>query len=305
MLATIHHTFCPACRSASFKNILRAKDYTISGEWFDIIECLDCSLRFTQDVPAVEERKRYYKSENYISHSNTSRGLINRLYHKVRKRTMVSKRKLIEKSCGYGYGRLLDVGSGTGYFAGMMRDQGWDVTGLEPDAEARALAYKEYGIELLDGEKINSLPSKSYDAITLWHVLEHVDDVASYLQLLSSLIRDDGRIFIAVPNYTSYDAKAYKAYWAAYDVPRHLYHFSPRSLSLLVLRNGLKIEKYKSMWYDSFYISLLSSKYKCMEIPDGKEKVNWFSALWIALLSNLHALFNVKKCSSVIYILRK
>ena len=305
MSAIIHHNVCPACGSASFKNVLTAIDYTVTGEQFGINECMNCTLRFTQDVPDAENMIRYYKSENYISHSNTSKGLINRLYHKIRERTMVTKRKMVEKSCGLRSGVLLDVGAGTGYFAGIMKEHGWEVTGLEPDEDARVLAGIEFGIVLSDEKKIYELPLKSFDAITLWHVLEHVNDVVLYFKLLSTLLKDDGLIFIAVPNYNSYDAAVYGEFWAAYDVPRHLYHFSPQSLALLSENSGMKIKCHKPMWYDSIYISLLSSKYKNSNLPEGKRKIKWLSAFWIGLLSNFHALMNVKKCSSVIYILSK
>jgi 2-polyprenyl-3-methyl-5-hydroxy-6-metoxy-1,4-benzoquinol methylase len=111
-----------------------------------------------------------------------------------------------------------------------------------------------------------------FDAITMWHVLEHVHDLSAYIQQLKSILRDNGKILIAVPNYTSLDAKIYQQYWAAYDVPRHLYHFSPRSVQMLMEKHGLKIIQYKPMWYDSFYISLLSSKYR-------NGKTNWMAAV--------------------------
>ena len=305
MTGRIHYTSCPVCGSAAIQHVLSAKDFTVSGEIFRINECMNCTLRFTQDVPCAENREQYYKSENYISHSNTSKGLINRLYQMIRKRTMVTKRRMIERTCGFRNGKLLDAGSGTGTFVNTMKEHGWDVTGLEPDAGARNLAKKEYNLELFDENKIYDLPLHSFDVITLWHVLEHIDDLSTYIQQLKALLKTNGRIFIAVPNYTSYDAMVYKNFWAAYDVPRHLYHFSPQSMKFLVEKYGMKIERYKPMWYDSFYISLLSSKYKNNYISEGKGRVKWLYALWIALLSNLLALINVKKCSSVIYILGK
>jgi 2-polyprenyl-3-methyl-5-hydroxy-6-metoxy-1,4-benzoquinol methylase len=305
MPTVIHHTVCPVCGSGAFKKILTVKDHTVSGELFDVYECLNCTLRFTQDAPMAASRMNYYKSENYISHSNTSKGLINRLYQLIRKKTIVAKRKLIEKSCGLRNGVLLDVGSGTGSFAAIMKKHGWDVTGLEPDADARNLAKKENNLELLDIAALHDFPHQSFDAITLWHVLEHVEDLTSFLKLLANLMKADGRVFIAVPNYTSHDARVYKNFWAAYDVPRHLYHFSPQSMKHMVEMNGLKIEKYKPMWFDSFYISLLSSSYKNAPQSGGMGRTSWISALWNGKLSNLYALMNVKKCSSVIYILRK
>ena len=297
-MSKIHYTHCPVCGSAAINPVLSAEDYTVSHETFMIAECNDCSVRFTQDVPDSHSISPYYKSETYISHTNTSKGLINSLYQLVRKKTMIAKRKLLQKTTGLQQGKLLDVGSGTGTFAHEMKKSGWDVTGLEPDADARKVAAQLYQIELTDINQFYKLPVGNFDAITLWHVLEHVHDLQVYVQQLKKLLSGKGKLFIAVPNYTSKDAAVYKECWAAYDVPRHLYHFSPRAMQVLMERNGLKVEKHKAMWYDSFYISMLSSKYK-----NGKP--NFLAACWYGLLSNIAALGNKRKCSSVIYIIGK
>ncbi len=298
MTTTIHYTTCPVCGSSEIKNVLSAKDYTVSGEAFVITECKSCSLRFTQDVPDVNSSAPYYKSEDYISHTNTSRGFIHRLYKFVRRATMTKKRKLIEKNTGMKKGELLDMGSGVGTFVNEMKQHGWQTTGLEPDAEARKTAKSLYNLELQDTNEFEKLPAGSFDAITLWHVLEHVHDLQTYMQWLKVLLKENGKLLIAVPNYTSKDAAIYKEYWAAYDVPRHLYHFSPKAMKVLIEKNGLKLLQYKPMWYDSFYISLLSSKYK-------NGRTNYFAAFWNGLRSNFKAIHDVKRCSSVIYIISK
>ena len=274
------------------------KDHTVSGETFSIAECGSCSLRFTQDVPDAVSISPYYKAEEYISHSNTSKGFINRLYKFVRNRTMVRKRKLVEKCTGIKKGKLLDLGSGVGSFVNEMKQKGWEVTGLEPAEDARKAAKQLYNLDLADSKQFYSLAADSFDAISLWHVLEHVHDLHTYIRQLRTVLKENGKLLVAVPNYTSLDAKIYREYWAAYDVPRHLYHFSPRSMEVLMQANGLNIEQYKPMWYDSFYISLLSSKYR-------NGSTNWIAALWNGFRSNLKAMSNVKKCSSVIYIIGK
>jgi len=294
----IHYAHCPVCDSADIKNVLQVKDYTVSGELFTIAECQSCTFRFTQDVPDENTIAPYYKSEDYISHTNTTAGLINRLYHSVRKRTIVRKRKLVEKNTGIKAGKMLDVGSGIGSFVSEMKQQGWEATGLEPDSDARKVAKDLYDLKLDDTRQFYQLPADHFDAITLWHVLEHVHDLSKYIQQLKTLLKEKGKLFIAVPNYTATDATIYREYWAAYDVPRHLYHFSPRSMQTLMGKNGLKVLRYKPMWYDSFYISLLSSKYKT-------GKTNWFTALWNGLRSNIAAIGDKKKCSSVIYVIGK
>ena len=296
MPVLIHYTNCPVCGSGDIKNVLLTKDYTCSNENFVIAECNGCTLRFTQDVPDAASIGTYYKSENYISHTNSSQGLINRLYQSVRKRTLKKKRKLIEKETGINKGSMLDVGSGTGAFVSIMKQSGWQVTGLEPDADARSVCKQVYDIELAPINQLFELPPSSFDAITLWHVLEHVHDLTGYLAQLKSLLKQDGKLFIAVPNYRSMDAAIYAAHWAAYDVPRHLYHFSPASMRLLMEKHGLKVLAYKAMWYDSFYVSMLSSKYK-------NGATNLLASFFNGLRSNSRAMQDVKKCSSVIYIM--
>lgn len=296
MKELIHYTHCPVCGSAELKPVLSAKDHTVSGEKFVVLECNQCTLRFTQDVPDAASISPYYKSENYISHTNTSKGLINGLYQSVRKRTLKQKRRLVEKITGVKNGKLLDVGSGTGAFASEMKRNGWDVTGLEPDEDARKIAKESFNIELSDISQFYQLPDNRFDAITFWHVLEHVHDLQRYMAKLKTLLKGNGKLFIAVPNYTSGDASVHKEYWAAYDVPRHLYHFSPQSMKVLVEKHGMKLLLLKPMWYDSFYVSMLSSKYK-------SGKTNLITAFFNGLRSNIKALGDVKKCSSVIYII--
>lgn len=273
-------------------------DHTVSGEVFDIMECADCTARFTQHVPDEQSIGPYYKSENYISHTNTSKGLVNRLYQWVRKRTLRRKRRLVEKMTGIKKGQLLDVGSGTGAFVKEMKAHEWQVTGLEPDGDARTTAMSVNNVSLLPVGEFYSLPAGGFNAITLWHVLEHVHELNRYMERFRELLSENGRLFIAVPNYTSADAAIFREYWAAYDVPRHLYHFSPVSVAKLAEKHGMRVYKYLPMWYDSFYISMLSNKYR-----SGSIKL--FSSFFTGLRSNMKATGDIKKCSSVIYVIGK
>lgn len=294
----IYYTQCPACHSAAVYPALSAKDYTVSQQTFEIWHCDDCTIRFTQNVPDASAIGPYYQSANYVSHSDTEKGLINRLYHLVRSRTLTQKRKLLQKLTGKKNGSLLDVGAGTGAFANTMQLAGWTVTGLEPDDTARRNALTKYGLSLQPADTLFQLQVAEFDAITLWHVLEHVHDLHAYLQQFYIVMKPGGRLIIAVPNYTSHDAKKYREYWAAYDVPRHLYHFSPKAMEQLGKYKGFILETVEPMWYDSFYVSLLSEKYKT---GTG----NLPGAAWAGLVSNLETLGNKKRCSSLIYIFSK
>lgn len=294
----IVYTHCPCCGSAAVDPALSAKDHTVSGEIFEIWHCFDCTARFTQRVPDQHGIGPYYQSAAYVSHSDTQKGLINRLYHMVRNRTLQGKRTLVQNVTEKSSGSLLDVGAGTGAFSHTMQQAGWNVTALEPDDTARKNALNKYGLALQSPDELFNLPGAHFDAITMWHVLEHVHDLQGYLTQFATILKKDGKLIIAVPNYTSYDANAYGAFWAAYDVPRHLYHFSPKSMELLGNAKGFSLKAIKPMWYDSFYVSMLSEQYK-----NGSG--NLPGALWHGLLSNMKAMFDKKKCSSVIYVFGK
>ena len=294
----MHYSHCPVCKTGSIAEIFSAKDNTVSHKIFAVWQCNACTARFTQDVPEQDAIGAYYASENYISHSDTKEGFINKLYHAVRRKTLASKMQLIQTETGKQRGNILDVGCGTGAFLHTMQQAGWNSTGLEPDETARAKAGSLYQVNTLPSPEIFNLTPGSFDAITMWHVLEHVHQLHEYVAQLKKLLTEKGKLFIAVPNYTSNDAQVYKENWAAYDVPRHLYHFSPQSMKILMKMHGLQVNKMKPMWFDSFYVSMLSEEYK-----NGKG--NSINAFWNGLISNIKAVFKKEKCSSVIYIISK
>jgi 2-polyprenyl-3-methyl-5-hydroxy-6-metoxy-1,4-benzoquinol methylase len=294
-LEVINYSDCPGCKAAGIYPVITTKDYTVTGQQFSIWQCKQCSLRFTQDVPAQSSIGHYYQSDNYISHTDTTKGVVNSLYHLIRKRTLVQKKKMIERLTRLLRGRLLDIGAGTGAFSVYMQQAGWEVTGLEPDEHARKRAADLYGMNLLTAGELFNIPARSYDAVTMWHVLEHVHDLHGYLHQLSVIVSKKGRAFIAVPNYTSFDASVYKEYWAAYDVPRHLYHFSPRSMKLLLGSHNMKVTAIAPMWYDSFYVAMLSEQYR-------NSSPGYVKAAYNGLVSNWQAVKNREKCSSLIYV---
>lgn len=291
-MSRIQYQQCPICGSRKISRQLTAKDHTVSGEAFDIWECGDCTGRFTQNIPDIHHIGSYYQSADYISHTETKEGLINRMYHSVRKITMRSKQNWVKSSAGVKQGRLLDIGSGSGAFLHYMQQLGWEVTGLEPDAGARENARKLYNLDTLSTEALFQLPHAQFDCITMWHVLEHVHDLHPYLEQIRKLLKPGGALLIAVPNYTSTDARSYGSHWAAYDVPRHLYHFSPASMQILLQQHGLSIVQKHPMVFDAFYVSLLSEKYR----SGGMIKAGWNG-----LRSYWKAWRHVDKCSSIVY----
>jgi 2-polyprenyl-3-methyl-5-hydroxy-6-metoxy-1,4-benzoquinol methylase len=292
----IEYSHCPVCLGTDFKEVFQAKDYTVSGNAFGVAHCSKCEHRFTNPVPNQAEIGPYYKSADYVSHTNTSKGLIHGLYQSVRKYTLKAKRRLVASKTGKDHGAHLDVGSGAGAFLATMKAAGWDTLGLEPDPDARAVAKSDFGVDAKPVEELFQLPAGSFDAITMWHVLEHVHQLDAYMQQLKALLKVDGRLFIAVPNYTSVDAQVLGPKWAAYDVPRHLYHFSPASMRHLLTRHGFILVGTKRMPFDSFYVSMLSERNTSGSLIRG---------VWIGFRSWAAAIFSKERCSSLIYIIQK
>jgi SAM-dependent methyltransferase len=287
---------CPVCQSDSLGHHLNVKDHSISKEDFELVRCANCGFVLTQDHPDLESIGPYYESEDYISHTNTDKGLVNQLYHKVRAYMLGQKQKLVEKCISSG--DLLDIGTGTGYFLSHMKSAGWQVTGLEPDSGARTVAKEQFGLEVNDIDALYKLEKKSFDIITMWHVLEHVHKLNEDLSQINSLIRDNGWLIIAVPNPTSSDATHYKSAWAAYDVPRHLWHFSPESMNVLLEKHGFELTNTKGMPFDAYYVALLSEKYK-------GSSLGLVSGGMAGLMTYVKSLGNTHQSSSLIYIARK
>jgi len=287
-------THCPICDSTNFSQYLNAVDYTVSKETFSIMKCGGCDFLFTSPRPELSVLGSYYQSEDYISHSDTSKGLISKLYKIARGFTLERKYRLVS-SFSNGK-RLLDVGCGTGAFLNHAKSKGLDVIGIEPDQGASDFAKKNYGLSVFDESKLDEFEAASFGAITLWHVLEHVPNLNERLLQLKRLLHPEGRLFIAVPNPDSFDAKHYQEHWAAYDVPRHLWHFTPKTMRKLIDKNGLQLHNVLPMKLDAFYISLLSERYK-----NGSER--YLPAFWNGLKSNLRA--GTSAWSSQIYVIGK
>jgi len=294
----LHYTSCPACGGKETYPVMQVCDHSVSKEMFSLLECRECQLRFTQDVPSSQAIARYYQFEQYISHTNTSKGVVNKVYQWVRKFTLRQKRRLIEKHSGLSTGKLLEVGAGTGAFAATMQRAGWQVTALEPDAGARRIALEQFGVQALDSAGFYEMPSGEYDVITLWHVLEHMHDLRRVMSHLRELLKPGGKLFIAVPNYTSYDALLFDTHWAAYDVPRHLYHFSPRAMRSLLSSQQIVLTDTLPMWFDSFYVSLLSTSYR-------SGKTQYAKAFLSGLMSTVKTLGDSERASSLIYVCRQ
>ncbi|MEO9512883.1 MAG: class I SAM-dependent methyltransferase [Flavobacteriaceae bacterium] len=273
------------------KSYLKTKDFSVSQESFELL--YDSELEMLVTHPRPKDANPYYDSEVYISHTDSKASLTDRLYQKVKQYSLKKKIQLIDSQV-YKSKKLLDYGAGTGDFLAKANAKGFEGEGIEPNEKARSKAT-EKGIELQ--EDITSLKVKKYDAITLWHVLEHLPDLNKRIEEIETLLEENGTLVVAVPNYKSYDAKHYKGYWAAYDVPRHLWHFSKTSIIRLFNKHNMEVVSMRPMLFDSFYVSLLSEKYK-------ENKLFWISAFFVGLWSNLKAIFT-GEYSSMIYMIKK
>lgn len=278
--------------SDQLKTYLKTNDYLVSDEVFELVYDPDLDMLKTFPQPDVENLPKYYESQDYISHTDEKRGLMSSLYQTVKKWSLQKKTKLIFEQ-NSGVGALLDVGAGTGEFLKVAKEKGWEVQGMEPNKSASNLS-SEKGIELKSS--LTDFRGSQFDVVTLWHVLEHIPNLEETISQLSDLVKPNGTLIIAVPNFKSYDAKYYKEFWAAFDVPRHLWHFSKASMEKLFSKK-FTLEKTEPMIFDSFYVSLLSEKYK----TGSKFSLK---AFWIGLRSNLKA-NRSKEYSSHIYCFRK
>lgn len=277
--------------NSSKKEYLKLKDFSVSNESFTLLLNEDLNMLVTHPQPSLEKLPSYYESEDYISHTDHKRGLFEKAYHAVKKVALKNKLKIINTRASKG--SLLDIGAGTGDFLLVAKNNGWTTLGIEPNEKAKNNAILK-GIDFI--HNLTDVPSHSQDVITMWHVLEHVPDLNQYLIELKRILKPNGIVFIAVPNFNSYDAKHYKEFWAAFDVPRHLWHFSKYSIKKLFARVDMELTEILPMKWDSYYVSLLSEKYKT-------GRMNYISAIYRGWISNRFGKQNLEY-SSHIYVLK-
>ncbi|MDN3664942.1 class I SAM-dependent methyltransferase [Algibacter miyuki] len=282
-------------QNQSTKTYLKVKDYSVSGETFQLIENSEFGFLETTPQPTSEKLPGYYQSEDYISHTDSKRNLFEKVYHLVRSISLKKKLKLINSFTSETK-KLLDVGCGTGDFLQTAQQNQWTVFGIEPNEEARGIANKKTNQSVFKTEQLEKFKSQTFDVITLWHVLEHLPNLEDHFKTFKNLLKPNGTLIIAVPNYKSFDAKHYKKYWAAFDVPRHLWHFNQESISKLVSKQDMAVVKTKPMLFDAFYVSMLSEKYKT-------GKMNPVKGFWYGLRSNIKS-FSSKEASSLIYVIK-
>jgi 2-polyprenyl-3-methyl-5-hydroxy-6-metoxy-1,4-benzoquinol methylase len=286
---------CPVCGSRDIRNFIICKDHFLSGESFAINECGKCTFRFTNPRPVDAELDKYYDSSEYVSHSHRAVNLIDFIYRTVRQYTLRQKLKLVNSLSDKA--NLLDVGCGTGEFLEVCKQDGWNIKGIEKNDRARKQAENFLG-QKIEKDLYDTGRGGEFQVITLWHVLEHLPALHDVMTHLKKILAVKGHLIIAVPNHQSYDAGKYEAYWAGYDIPRHLSHFNQKSLKTLARLHDFKLKNILPMNFDAFYISLLSEKYKY-------NRNRYIKSFLTGLKSNRYAKKNNNNYSSLIYILKK
>jgi 2-polyprenyl-3-methyl-5-hydroxy-6-metoxy-1,4-benzoquinol methylase len=272
-------------------------DSTYSKSTFTIVECANCGLHFTNPRPTETAIGKYYDNPEYVSHTDTQEGLLFKIYAFVKNYTLGGKEQLLVSLTNEKM--VLDYGAGSGDFTNHLQRKGWNVSAFEPDANARCqIGKKNSSINLVNN--LSDISDESLSIVTLWHVLEHVHKLEETLMDFHRILKNNGNLIIAVPNHTSYDAQVYGEDWAAYDVPRHLYHFNPKTIEPLLNQAGFSLTNIKPMWFDSIYVSLLSEKNR-----GHNGLFAWLRAGTIGMLSNLNTVFRAQKCSSLTYVFKK
>ena len=294
----LHQDKCPLCGKTHLSKALTCVDQYATGESFDLFRCDDCGFLFTQNVPVEAEIGRYYETSDYISHSDTRKGAMNSVYHYVRAYMLERKARLVQRVAHRKEGRLLDIGTGTGYFAHKMVQKGWKVEAVEKSPQARAFALKHFGLDVKADSQVEMFAPKSFDVITLWHVMEHLEHLDATWERLHTQLSDQGTLIVAVPNHTSYDAHLYGKHWAAYDVPRHLWHFSPDTIRQFAHKHGFTFVEEHPMPFDAFYVSMLSEK-------GQKHSASFVRGMWSGTRAWFASLGRKEKSSSMIYVFQK
>jgi 2-polyprenyl-3-methyl-5-hydroxy-6-metoxy-1,4-benzoquinol methylase len=287
---------CPICSSNRFKHLMVARDYTVTQSDFSLQQCEHCHFVVTSPRPDQNSIPVYYQSDKYISHTGGGKNLVDRIYLLARNYTLQSKYKLIKEYKALG--SVLDYGCGTGAYLHYMQSHNWQIAGVEPSKAAAKKAYELTGKEIY--HDLNQINDK-FEVITLWHVLEHIHNLNEKIIEIKDHLEKDGILFIGVPNHNSLDAKKYGVFWAGYDVPRHLWHFSNTNMKMLLEKNGFQLVNTVPMKLDSFYVSLLSENYKH---PKKATLMRMVSAFLTGLTSNNSAR-KTGQYSSLIYIARQ
>jgi len=270
---------------------MKIKDHFFSQEVFEVLPSRHEGVLETFPKLNEQELSGYYNHENYISHQTKGKSLFDKAYQVAKRYMTKRKQNLVLRF--HQEGRILDIGTGTGDFIRSFNSKDWDRYAIEPNKNLHDSLNKN-GIEILDD--LEEITQHNFDVITLWHALEHIPDLEGTLKNIQAALNPGGTLIIAVPNFKSYDASFYKTYWAAWDVPRHVWHFSKSGLISLCEKFNFEFVTTSPLLLDAFYISMVSEKYR--------KSNHILRAFWVGLYSNLQGMFK-NEYSSFIYMFNK
>ena len=225
---------------------------------FQLVRCRRCGLIYLNPRPGPDEIARYYPSD-YIAYYRAIEDVPSFLRRLDRRYGLHKRCREVIRRAGRP-GHLLDVGCATGVFLDGMRQRGWTVTGVEVNAKAAQYARERLGLEVFVGELEEAgYPDASFDVISLWDVLEHVPDPRRTIEEIARILRPEGLLVLSLPNPDCLEAGLFGPYWAGWDVPRHLYIFSPSVLERLLAETGFQIQEVNS-FTGRYYVLVLSAQ---------------------------------------------
>ncbi len=239
---------CIVCGNKSWTYLFAACDRMLGVPGvFAEYRCTACGFVRLDPQPSQKELKKYYPSRTYYSYSGKTKVsffgwlrsyLIQHLHNPTVFTRLIGIFIHVPAMPTVAQGRVMDVGCGSGDTLTLLKSVGWDVYGLDIDTLAIKIAHKRglKNVSIGSYEDLKKYPDNSFDAIRLYHVIEHLDDPELCLHLAYKKLKRGGEIILGTPNASSLVARIFRQYWYNLDAPRHLHLFSPKTLTTLAAR---------------------------------------------------------------------
>jgi SAM-dependent methyltransferase len=279
---------CPMCGADDGAPLVQTEDLLFPGEErFQLLSCRRCGHIYQSPRPTAESIGRYYP-EDYHPYLIAVEDEPSPLRRLDRAFGLRMRTQAVHRAAGGRPGRLLDVGCATGVFLDGMRRLGWSVQGVEPSAYAAGYARRRFGLDVYEGLLEDAaLPAASFDAITMWDVLEHVHEPRPVLAELARLLRPGGVLVLSLPNPDSLEARLLGRYWLGWDLPRHLNVFPPTQLRAHLARHGMPVERIRS-FTAGHAVMVMSLERRLRAAGRGPAIPRLLNTLPVRLLSRLY-----------------
>jgi len=260
---------CPLCGGQEFLPLLRARDYHYGNpDEYQQSQCKECELAFLDPMYDEEELaafypKSYYAFADRFSVPSPTLSWKEKVWRFAGRREHPTKDPHFERP-----GKLLDIGCGSGWFIDQMRDQGWDVTGVEPNAAAANFGKTERGLNIIPGSLLDAnFPSNFFDYVRMNHSLEHMGNPNEVLEEAHRILSDSGKLMIGVPNRDSLNARVFGQYWHHLALPVHTFTYSSRTLSRMLRKHAFEV---KQVVFNTNVTSLQESIQMYLNRNDGR-----------------------------------